>query len=138
MSPDCLKEMARLSTTNQCESLHNQLFRCAPKHTGWSRNFTGLCHSVTHSANLGTGASVLKSAQPLGQPVSKRVPFYQFATKLDMESRYHGRRQASFKYKSLRHVRRRQKNNRKLLQLSAYGTDPQIDAEHDYGLNPVD
>ena len=138
VSPDCLKEMARLSTTNQCESLHSQLFRCAPKHTGWSRNFTGLCHSVTHSASLGTGASMLKTAQLLGLPVSKRDPFYQFATKLDMESRYHGRRQASFKYKSLRHVRRRQKNNRKLLQLSAYGTDPQVDAEHDYGLNPVD
>ena len=76
---------------------------------------------------------MLKTAQLLGLPVSKRDPFYQFATKLDMESRYHGRRQASFKYKSLRHVRRRQKNNRKLLQFS-YGTDPHIDAEHDYPL----
>ena len=139
VSTDCLKEsLARLSTTNQCESLHSQLFRWAPKHTGWSRNFTGLCHSVTHSASLGTGASMVITAQLLGLPVSNRDPFYQFATKLDMESRYRGRRQASFKYKSLRHVRRRQKNNRKLLQLSAYGTDPQIDVEQYYGLNPVD
>ncbi|MEW8543120.1 MAG: hypothetical protein AB2693_06255 [Candidatus Thiodiazotropha sp.] len=138
VSPDCLREMARLSTTNQCESIHSQLFRCVPKHTGWSRNFTGLCHSVTHSASLGSGASMLKTAQLLGLPVSKSDPFHQFITKLDAESRYHGRRQASFKYKSLRHVRRRQKNNRKLLHLSAYGTDRQIDVEHDYGLNPVD
>ena len=62
VGPDCLREMARLSNTNQCESLHGHVFRCAPKHTVWSKNSTGLCHSVAHSASLGTGESLMKIA----------------------------------------------------------------------------
>ena len=34
-------------------------------------------------------------------------------------------------------MRRKQKSNRKLLQVSVYGGDPQIDVELDYGLNPI-
>ena len=34
-------------------------------------------------------------------------------------------------------MRRKQMSNRKLLQVSVYGGDPQTDAEHDYGLNPM-
>lgn len=137
LSPGCLKEMARLPTTNQCESLHSQVFRCAPKHTVWSRNFTGLCHSVAHSASLGTGASLLKTTQLLGLPVSTSDPFYQYMTKLDSQSKYHGRRQASSKFKNQRYIRRKQKSNRKLLLLSVYGGDQQIAEEHDYGINPT-
>ena len=72
VGPDCLKEMARLSNTNQCESLHSQVFRCVPKHTVWSRNFTGLCHSVTHSASLRAGESLLRTVEELGLPVTVR------------------------------------------------------------------
>ena len=34
-------------------------------------------------------------------------------------------------------MHRKQKSNRKLLQVSVYGGDPQIDAEHDYSLHPM-
>ena len=137
VGPDCLQEMARLSNTNQCESLHSQVFRCVPKHTVWSRNFTGLCHSVAHSASLGTGESLLKIVVGLGLPVSQEDPFYLYMKKLDSVSKFHGRVKSTAKYKSLRYMRRKQKSNRKLLQVSVYGGDPQIDAEHDYGLNPM-
>ena len=75
VGPDCLQEMARLSNTNQCESFHSQVFRCVPKHTVWSRNFTGLCHSVAHSASLGTGESLLKIIVGLGLPIAQEDPF---------------------------------------------------------------
>lgn len=138
LSPECLKDMARLKNTNQCESIHSQLFRCAPKHTVWSRNFTGLCHSVAHSASLGTGTSLLKTVQVLGLPVSREDPFYLHMSKVDSATRFHGRRQASLKYKTFRYLRRKQKNNRKLFQLSLYGTDHQLDTEHSYGIYPSD
>lgn len=137
LSPQSLKDMARLSTTNQCESIHSQLFRYAPKHTVWSRNFTGLCHSVAHTASLGIGTSLLKTAQLLRLPVSNTDPFYKYTVKIDSVSRFHGRRQASMKYKTMRHVRRKQKSNQKLMRLSVYGANRQIDKEHDYGINPV-
>ena len=137
VGPDCLREMARLSNTNQCESLHGQVFRCAPKHTVWSRNFTGLCHSVAHSASLGTGESLMKIAAGLGLPISQGDPFCVHMKNLDSVSRYHARVKSTTKYKSLRYIRRKQRSNRKLLQVSMYGGDPQIDAEHDYGLSPM-
>ena len=137
LSTDCLKEMVKLSNTNQCESIHSQLFRWAPKHTAWSRNFTGLCHSVVHSASLGTGKSILKTAELLKIPVSRSDPFFQHMIKVDSVSIFHGRRQATVRYKSLRHLRRKGKVNRKLLSMSVYGGDQQIDQEHDYGINPT-
>lgn len=136
LSPECLKEMAQLSSTNQCESLHSKLFTYAPKHTVWSRNFSGLCHSVAHSASLGTGASLLQTAKMLGLPVSKTDPFYQYMEQLDTVSKFHTRRQTTYQYKTLRHVRRKQKCNRKLLKFSVYGENIQINEEHDYGINP--
>ena len=111
LSTDCLKEMVKLSNTNQCESIHSQLFRWAPKHTAWSRNFTGLCHSVVHSASLGTGKSILKTAELLKIPVSRSDPFFQHMIKVDSVSKFHGRRQATVRYKSLWHPSRKGKVN---------------------------
>ena len=137
VGPDCLREMARLSNTSQCESLHGQVFRYAPKHTVWSRNFTGLCHSVAHSARLGTGESLMKIAAGLGLPILQEDPFCVHMKNLDSVSRFHARVKSTTKYKSLWYIRRKQRSNRKLLQVSMYGGDPQIDAEHDYGLSPM-
>ena len=127
----------KLSNTNQCESIHSQLFRLAPKYTAWSRNFTGLCHSVVHSACLGTGKSILKTAELLKIPVSRSDPFFQHMIKVDTVSKFYGRRQATVRYKSLRHLRRKGKVNLKLLSMSVYGGDQQIDQEHDYGINAI-
>ena len=112
ISPECLKEMARLSTTNQCESLHSRLFRYAPKNTVWSRHFRGLCHSATHSASLGPADSLLKTVQYLGLPVSKSDPFYQYIAWTDKQSKYHMRRRATQKYKGLRFMRRKHRSNK--------------------------
>ena len=56
---------------------------------------------------------------------------------MDSTSRFYSRIKASTEYKTLRYMRRKQRSNRKLLQESMYGGDPQIDEEHDYGLNPM-
>ena len=80
-----LKKWLDWSNTNQCESLHSQVFRCVPKHTVWSRNFTGLCHSVTHSASLGAGESLLRTVEELGLPVTQSDPFYLHMKKLGLD-----------------------------------------------------
>ena len=137
VGPENLQDMARLSNTNQCESLHAQVFRCVPKHTVWSRNFTGLYLSVAHSASLGTGQSLLKVVLGLGLPILQEDLFYKYMKNMDSTSRFYSRIKASTEYKTLRYMRRKQRSNRKLLQESMYGGDPKLDEEHDYGLNPM-
>ena len=94
--------------------------------------------SVAHSASLGTGESLLKLAKVLDLPVSKGDPFYVYMKRVDKVSKFHGSRQTTPKFKSLRYIRSKQKSNRRLLQVSAYGANELINEEHGYGINPAD
>ncbi len=134
---DSLKTMARLRTTNQCESMHSRVFRYAPKHTVWSRNFIGMCHSAVHSASLGNGRSLIQTAMSIGLPVNNTDPFSQYMSHIDRKAKYHAKRQLTHQYRSSRYHARRLKCNRKLLQSSAYGSNADnVAIEHNYGINP--
>ncbi len=126
VSADCLKSMAPLRTTNQSESMHSRVFRYAPKHTVWSRNFTGLCHSAVHAASLGSGMSLLTTALRLGLPVSPGDPFSKYASRIDKRTTYDSNRQQTHQYKSSRYCARKRQSNRKLIKESAYSNGPKL------------
>ena len=64
-----LKDLSKLYNTNMCESLHAAVFNNAPKTTCWTRNFTAMCHSATHSRTLGQGQSTMQFANAAGLKV---------------------------------------------------------------------
>lgn len=43
------QKIYKLSSSNECESLHQRVFTYAPKNTTWARNLTALCHSYLYS-----------------------------------------------------------------------------------------
>lgn len=43
------QKIFKLSSSNECESLHQRVFTYAPKNTTWARNLTALCHSYLYS-----------------------------------------------------------------------------------------
>ena len=90
------QKFSRLSTTNKCESLHNQVFTFAPKNTVWSRNFTGLCHSAAHASSVGKGRSALIIARAIGISVGKNDPLFRQMMLFDKNHQYNALRKSSF------------------------------------------
>ncbi|KAH3866909.1 hypothetical protein DPMN_030032 [Dreissena polymorpha] len=73
---ETLRSVKELYSTNQCESMHSTIFNYAPKFTCWTRNFSGLCHSATHSRTLGRGRATLILARAVGINVKKNSKMY--------------------------------------------------------------
>jgi hypothetical protein len=134
--PVILKDLCQLKTTNQCESFHNRVFSFAPKNTVWSRNFSGLCHSVTIAASVGRGMTLLKVAQKLGLPVTISDPLYHYAINTDKKEKYHMKRKKSFKYKTFLHLKRKRISHHAIISQSAYSDDTDLMEEHPYAINP--
>ena len=72
-----LSKISRLSTTNKCESLHQNMFTFAPKSTIYTRNFAGLCHSAVHSSSLGNGITCINLTKIIGLKYKRTDPFIQ-------------------------------------------------------------
>jgi hypothetical protein len=72
-----IKKISRLSTTNNCESLHHNVFTFAPKSTIYTRNFAGLCNSAVHSSSLGNGLACINLAKIIGLKYKRTDPFIQ-------------------------------------------------------------
>lgn len=133
--PNELKKISRLSTTNQCESLHHKVFTYAPKNTIWTRNFTGLCHSAAHSSSVGNGRACILLARAIGLKYKKQDPFIQEMTKVERLSKYHSARKRTHQYKMARYLSKLKKSNRALRENSIFQTEnKQLINEHGYAL----
>ena len=137
-SENGLREVARLYSTNMCESLNSAVFHYAPKAGCWTRNFTALCHSATHSRTLGPGQSTLYLAKAAGLSIKRSSVMFKILTAKDRIRRYHRLRRASAKYKQARHYYRKRKMNRTLFTESLYSSENASSssaADHNYGLS---
>lgn len=133
-----LRDLSKLYNTNMCESLHAAVFNYAPKTTCWTRNFTALCHSATHSRTLGPGHSTIQLARAAGVNVQRRSQFYITMKARDRLRQYHSRRKASASYKQARFYLRKRRSNRTLFHNSLYSNDNAAScsaSEHSYGLS---
>lgn len=132
---ETLRSVKELYSTNQCESMHSTIFNYAPKFTCWTRNFSGLCHSATHSRTLGRGRATLILARAVGINVKKNSQMYMNLNRIDQKSQYHSRRKKSQAYKQSRYFLRKRVSNRPLLQESLYSCEPSTSSQdHSYGI----
>ena len=128
-----LPKIARLSTTNKCESLHQKVFTYAPKNTIWTRNFTGLCHSAIHAASVGNGKSCIILARTIGLKYKRTDPFISQMLKVDRMNRYFAQRKKTQKYKSQRFNAKRRKCNKEPQENTIFNTnDEHLIEEHNY------
>ena len=135
-SRDDLRKVSRLPTTNGSECLHHMVFTYAPKSTIWSRNFAGLCHSAVHSNSLGAGKSSLAIASSIGIKYKANDPICTQMRKLDATRAYHSLRRRTKQYKLSRHLSRKRKSCKKILNQSLYENATQkVANEHAYGIN---
>ncbi|MES9880370.1 MAG: hypothetical protein ABW185_05750 [Sedimenticola sp.] len=133
-----LHSICKLYTTNMCESLHSKVFTYAPKSTNYARNFTGLCHSATHSRSIGSGRATIALAKARGLQIKLHSPMYRHLMKQDKRSKYHANRKKTQQYKYNRYLSRKRKSSRKQLQDSLYSSEAscsQASTEHSYGHN---
>lgn len=136
LTAEILNKIARLYTTNQCESLHHRVFTYAPKSVLFKRNFNGLCHSACHSSTFGTGKSSVLLAKSLGLNFSKCAPFFRFMTRRDILALYHSQRKKTPKYKIQRYLAKCRKSNRKIRQGSLYSNAcNELVQIHNYAIN---
>ena len=132
-----LRQVCRLYSTNSCESLNAAVFNYAQKSVCWTRNFTALCHSATHSRTVGPGIGTVQLAEAAGIRVRKNSVMYRQLLANDRNWQYHRRRKASLKYKDKRHYLRKRKVNKVLFQESIYSTENVVSCsafDHSYGL----
>lgn len=128
-----LSTISRLSTTNQCESLHHKIFTFAPKSTIYTRNFSGLCHSAVHSATLGNGKACINLAKHIGMKYKMSDPFIRQMMKLDKNNEKDALRHKSRKYKFQRYIAKRTKGNRTIRENSLYNCrNKTVTEEHLY------
>ncbi|KAH3801274.1 hypothetical protein DPMN_154922 [Dreissena polymorpha] len=132
---ETLRSVKELYSTNQCEIMHSTIFNYAPKFTCWTRNFSGLCHSATHSRTLDRGPASLILARAIGINVKKNSQMYMNLNRIDQKSQYHSRRKKSQAYKQSRYFLRKRVSNRPLLQESLYSCEPSTSSQdHSYGI----
>ena len=132
-----LREVSKLYNTNMCESLNAAVFNYAPKSSCYTRNFTALCHSATHSRTVGPGQSTLQIANAVGASIKKTSVTYVNLARKDRSKRYHQARRASPQYKQTRHFQRKKKMNKALFKQSLYSAESSASSsatEHSYGL----
>jgi hypothetical protein len=132
-----LHEVSKMYHTNMCESLNAAVFNYAPKSTCWTRNFTALCHSATHSRTVGPGQSTMQLATAAGINVKKNSAMYIKLTAKDRLRHYHSLRRTSAKYKQARHYHRKRKMNKSLFKESLYSSENEASCsatDHNYGL----
>lgn len=131
-----LKNIKHLFNTNMCESLHSLVFNYAPKFTHWSRNFSGLCHSATHSRLHGRGKATILLAKAANIKVHRNSQMFVQLKKIDKNTHYHSKRKDTQEFKEKRFYLRKRQSNRKLYMGSLYSSDaPSTSKEdHCYGL----
>ena len=137
-SENGLREVGKLYSTNMCESLNSAMFHYAPKAGCWTRNFTALCHSATHSRTLGPGRATMHLAKAAGLTIKRSSVMFKILAAKDRLRRYHRLRRASAKYKQARHYHRKRKMNRSLFTESLYSSENACSssaADHNYGLS---
>ena len=133
---ETLQYVSNLYNGNRCESLHSTIFNYAPKFTCWKRNFSGLCHSATHSQTLGKGRATFILARTVGIKVKQHSQMYRNLQHIDKRSTYHSRRKESFQYKQTRYFLRKRVSNLPLLKDSLYSSQPSSSAgDHTYGIS---
>jgi hypothetical protein len=131
-----IKAMAELFNTNRCESLHCTIFNYAPKFTCWTKNFSGLCHSATHSRTLGTCIATVKLANAIGINVKKSSRMFLQLKRMDTKRMYHSTRQKTTEYKQSRYFMRKRVQHRTEFLDSLYsGVPSNLSKEHNYGVN---
>ena len=132
-----LKKLASLRNTNKAECIHHRVFTYAPKSNIWSRNYTSLCHSAVHSDTHKTGLSTLLIAKEIGLKYCKSDPFYRHMIHTDKRFQFWKTYMKTLKYKNRRHLTRKLKCNRALLQDSMYKNNESVCVrEHRYGIDP--
>ena len=134
---ESLQEVSKLYNTNKCESLNSTIFQYAPKYKCFSRTFSALCHSATHSRTVGTGKSIIKLATSTGIKVPENSALFKQMKAKDTLRRYHQLRKASAKYKQLRYFYRKRRTNKTLFKDSVYSSEnveSTSAADHSYGL----
>lgn len=137
-SVEGLQNLGMLYNTNMCESMHASVYNLAPKSTCWSRNFTGLCHSATHSRSVGVGEATVQLAKASGVKVTRKCRMFIQLHQYEKVRKYHSLRKKLKKYKSSRYFFRKRATSRIQFQNSLYSNNPttsSVSAEHNYGLS---
>ena len=130
-----LNNTVQLYNTNRCENMHSRLFSLAPKSMVWKRNFTALCYSVTLSASIGRGLSLLQVAERCGVNMQSSDPMYRYAMFTQKTAQYHTNRKQKNEYKKSRYFSHKRRTHRAVLSQSLYKADSSLAKEHDYAIN---